>query len=56
MSTAVEKYLAPKEQPVFQLSSKGAWDKLTEKEKKYAHYISRGEQTALNNNNEFNHH
>eukprot|EP01118_Nematostelium_gracile_P001629 TRINITY_DN1168_c0_g1_i3.p1 TRINITY_DN1168_c0_g1~~TRINITY_DN1168_c0_g1_i3.p1 ORF type:complete len:704 (+),score=218.99 TRINITY_DN1168_c0_g1_i3:82-2112(+) len=39
--TANEQYLAPKEQPVFQLDCKTAFEKLTDKEKKYSYYLSK---------------
>ena len=37
-----EKYLTPKEQPVFQLDAAKSFEGLTDKEKKYAHYLSEG--------------
>jgi hypothetical protein len=47
MATVEDKYLAPVEQPVFLLDSKESWNKLTEKEKLYAHYLSEGASSSF---------
>lgn len=38
-----EHIFAPRQPPIFQLSVKDAFDKLTTKEKLYAHYMARSE-------------
>lgn len=41
-TTVDDKYLAPKEQPVFLLNAEKSFNGLTDKEKLYAHYLSHG--------------
>lgn len=38
----LEKYVAPKEQPVFNLDCKKAFESLSPQERKYAHYLTEG--------------
>ena len=40
-SSALSQFIFPNDQPVVALDAKSAFDKLTETEKLYAHYISR---------------